>query len=29
MQKPDPMVMHELTVRQQSCKQRATMVGKD
>lgn len=28
-QKPDPMVMHELTVRQQSCKQRATMAGKD
>ena len=28
-QKPDAMIVHELTVRQQSCKLRATIAGKD
>ena len=28
-QKPDNMLVHELTVRQQSCKLRATIAGKD
>lgn len=28
-QKPDAMMVHELTVRQQSCKLRATIAGKD
>ncbi|QNJ04808.1 tetratricopeptide repeat family protein [Synechococcus sp. MEDNS5] len=28
-QKPDPMLLHELSVRQQSCKLRATIAGND